>query len=425
MAPSPVPLSPRPNPPGQKVPPNAAKTKALAILNSSNRAVRSSAAAPAVSITSDAADSSLDMAEQMNNEVKDRFVWGKRLGEGTYAHVYQAHYRNNPTKLVAIKKIKIVDEFIDGIALDPIREIKYLSELSHPNIIQLVAVFSNKDQNLHLVLEFAPLGDIEGLWKSRPSLPYGGADIKAWALMICQGIWFCHENFILHRDIKGNNLLIAADGTVKIADFGLARSFADPGGKAMTNQVITRYYRPPELFYGAYHYGSTVDMWSIGCVIAELCLRGYFLPGQTDIQQLALICDHFGTPTEETWPGVTSLRHYIPPEKQTGATKGITASSRGKPHSWWRTTFALLGEDGIDLLKGMLAPDPNQRLSSRAALEHRYWTSNPRPTRKENLPKLGGGKEKMAEDLKRKPGETPANGRADKVARKLDFGNMG
>jgi cyclin-dependent kinase 7 len=369
-------------------------------------------------------DGGMDLAEQMNDKVRRQFVSGARLGEGTYAIVYAGHYRDNPSALVAIKKIKLNADFNDGIAMDAIREIKFLSELSHPNIIKLHAVFSTKDQNLSLVLEHLPLGDLEGLWKNR-AITYGSADIKAWASMLCQAVWFCHENFILHRDIKGNNLLIAADGTVKLADFGLARSFADPG-RPMTSNVITRFYRPPELLYGCYHYAGNVDIWSVGCVIAELCLRQFFLPSETDIQQLAVICDVFGTPTEETWPGVSSLRYYVRPDKQpTGnpQAKG-TAPKQPQPLSYWRARFPLLGDDGIDLLRGMLAMDPSKRLTARQALQHRFWTNAPRPTKKENLPSEGGGIKKVGEDLKRKGGDTPAATRGDKIARKLDFGAM-
>ena len=255
-----VALSPRPNPPGAKTVPAVSETKALAILNSTKAAARSPAA---IAAASDPEDGELDPTEQMNAHVRSQFVSGKRLGEGTYAIVYSGHYRHDPSALVAIKKIKSNVEFKDGISMDAIREIKFLSELSHPdpershpNIIKLHAVFSTKDQNLSLVLEHLPLGDLEGLWKNK-TIPYGGADIKAWASMLCAAVWWCHENFILHRDIKGNNLLIAADGTVKLADFGLARSFADPS-RPMTSNVITRFYRPPELLYGCQHYGGAV-----------------------------------------------------------------------------------------------------------------------------------------------------------------------
>ena len=159
-------------------------------------------------------------------------------------------------------------------------------------------------------------------------------------------------------------------------------------------------------------------MWSIGVVIAELVIRNWFLGSDGDVRQLAVILETFGTPTEETWPGVSSLPFYVPPAK------GPNAAKPSPPLSWWRSRFPLLGEDGIDLLKGLLTMDPQKRLTARKALEHKYWTNLPRPTKNENLPKEGGGEKTMAEDMKRKGGETPANGRADKVARKLDFGSM-
>ena len=422
MAPSPA-LSPRPNPPGTRIPPaaTATKAKALALLNSNK-----TAAAPAPAAAETLGDGGLDLAEQMNDEVRRQFVSGAKLGEGTYAIVYAGHYRNNPSALVAIKKIKVNAEFKDGIAPDAIREIKFLSELSHPNIVKLHAVYATKEQNLSLVLEHLPLGDLDGLWRNK-SITFGGADIKAWANMICQGIWFCHENFVLHRDIKGGNILIAADGTLKLADFGLARSFADPG-KKMTTLVITRSYRPPELFYGCSHYGGTADMWSIGCTIAELAIRNYFLIAGTDIEELALLCDTFGTPTEETWPGVSSLPYYVAPGKKFGQeleAKGTTAAKVAKPMSWWRSRFPLLGEDGLDLVRGMMTMDPQRRLTARQALQHKYWTNLPRPTKKENLPGKGRTEEKPNEEAKRKGGDPPPNGRGDKVARKLDFGAMG
>lgn len=433
MAPSPA-LSPRPNPPGAKPGQTSTKGRGLALLSSNggHRPARSPARTAAATqmegrgtAAAAAAAGGLDLAEQMNDEVRRQFVTGAKLGEGTYAVVSAGHYRNDPSKLVAIKKMKLNAEFKDGVSLDAIREIQFLSELSHPNIVKLYAVFATKEQNLSLVLEHLPRGDLEGLWQNS-RITYASADIKAWANMICQGIWFCHENFILHRDIKGSNVLIAADGTLKLADFGLARSFAEPG-RNMTPHVITRYYRPPELLYGCSHYGGTADMWSIGCVIAELTQRTWFLPGFTDVEQIAYICDTFGTPTEETWPGVSSLKYYVGPGKKFGQeleTKGRTATKMGWPLSTFRQRFPLLGEDGIDLLRGLLTPNPQKRLTARQALEHKYWTNLPRPTKTESLPKEGGGEQKVAEDLKRKSGETPTDGRADKVARKLDFGNM-
>ena len=353
-----------------------------------------------------------ELAERLNQETKDKYVKNKKLGEGTYAIVYLGHLKGDPSSLVAIKKIKVNTEYRDGLSMDAIREVKYLQELSHPNIIALHAVFSSKNQNLNLVLEFLPLGDLEILIKDSEGIRYGTAEVKAWMAMLGRAVWFCHENFVLHRDIKPNNLLIAADGEVKLADFGLARSFADPY-RPMTSQVITRWYRPPELLFGARYYSGAVDVWSMGTVFAELILRVPFLPGNTDLHQLELICNAIGTPTEENWPGISKLDGYVKFDKAT------TIPMRGK--DFYLSRFGTAGPVGVDLLMSMLALDPRKRCTACQMLEHKWWTTEPQPTAKEDLPKKGGGLEKMGDDLKRRGGEIE-DGRSDKVARKLNFG---
>ncbi|KAK0720813.1 kinase-like domain-containing protein [Lasiosphaeris hirsuta] len=357
---------------------------------------------------------SLDLVEQMNEEEKRKYVKGKKLGEGTYANVYLGHSRQDPAVLVAIKKIKVQKEYKDGLAPDAVRELKHLQELHHPNIISLLSVFSSKDQNLNLVLEYLPLGDLEMLIRDVDRVRYGAADIKAWMGMLTRAVWFCHDNYVLHRDIKPNNLLIAADGEVKLADFGLARSFADPGRK-MTANVITRWYRPPELLFGARHYSGAVDVWSVGLVFAELIIRAPFLPGNSEVEQIALICRQIGTPTEENWPGVTQLKEYTVPSD--------TVAVWGKEAYMGR--FGAVGAEGVDLLIKTLVLDPKKRITAREMLEHKWWRTDPKPTRKEELPrKSSGADEKMVSDLKRRPGmlDDENNPRGSKVARKLDFG---
>ena len=355
----------------------------------------------------------LELAERLNNTTRAKYIKSQKVGSGTYANVFLGHEAANPSNRVAIKKIKIIPDWKDGLAMDAIREIKFLQELSHPNIIALRDVFSSKNQNLNLVLEFLPLGDLEQLIKDVDGIHYGLADMKSWMAMLCRGVWFCHENFVLHRDIKPNNLLIAADGDIKLADFGLARSFADPY-QNMSNQVITRWYRPPELFYSARHYSGAVDVWSVGMVFAELVKRAPYLPGKSDLDQLDLICQWVGTPTEENWPGVSRLKDYVAPSADN--IKPVL----GRPY--YMREFGAVGEDGVDLLMAMLALDPRKRASCRKILRHKWWNEEPRPTDKKDLPKKGGGAKKMGEDLKRRAGDISESGRVDKVARKLDFG---
>lgn len=311
---------------------------------------------------------------------------------------------------MAIKKIKVNKEYTEGMAPDAIRELKHLQELSHPNIISLHSVFSSKSQNLNLVLEFLPLGDLEQLIKNVEHIRYGAADIKAWMGMLSRAVWFCHENFVLHRDIKPNNLLIAADGEIKLADFGLARSFADPY-RPMSSNVITRWYRPPELLFGARHYSGVVDIWSVGLVFAELILRVPYLAGDTEVHQISLICQAIGTPTEDNWPGVTKLPAYAVPEP----------ANPLRPRDQWAKMFGTAGNEGIDLLMKMLILDPRKRITAKEVLEHEWWRVEPRPTRKEELPKKGGGGEKMGNDLGRMPGVVQED-RGKGVARRLDFG---
>ncbi|CAJ2507852.1 Uu.00g090380.m01.CDS01 [Anthostomella pinea] len=355
---------------------------------------------------------SLDLAEQLNEEEKRKYVKGKKLGEGTYANVYLGFLRGDSSQLVAIKKIKIQKEYTEGMAPDAVREIKHLQELSHPNIITLHSVFSSKDQNLNLVLEYLPLGDLEMLIRDTDRVKYGAADIKAWMGMLTRAVWFCHENFVLHRDIKPNNLLIAADGEVKLADFGLARSFSDPY-KPMTANVITRWYRPPELLFGAKHYSGVVDVWSVGLVFAELVIRTPYIAGDSEMHQINLICQAIGTPTEENWPGVTKLPDYTV-EKE-------VVPLRGRDH--YMAMFGTVGYEGVDLLMKTLTLDPKKRITALEMLKHGWWHKDPKPTRNRDLPRKSGGQsqEKLGADLKRRPGVVDED-RGSKVSRKLDFG---
>lgn len=362
--------------------------------------------------------STADLAEQRDVEERKKYIKGKKLGSGQYADVFEAHLRTDSSKLFAIKKIKVgpeVQEF--GISYDSLREIKFLQELDHPNIIKLFAVFSTKDQNLSLVLEHLPQGDLLKLIQDTQNTRYTPADIKSWMLMLSRGVWFCHANYVLHRDIKPNNLLIAANGEIKLADFGLARGFADPY-LPMTYNTVTTWYRPPELFFQARHYGGTVDVWSCGCVFAELIARDVFLRAwpETEINMVRLICEKVGTPTEDNWPGVSKLAGYVTPTEITPI--------RSKDS--WMADFRTVGEQGVDLLSKMLTLDPRKRLTSEQVLKHPYWISDPRPTGLEELPRKGGGMAAMGEELTKRGGELPIQekGRGDRVARKIDFGSM-
>jgi len=190
--------------------------------------------------------------------------------------------------------------------------------------------------------------------------------------MSIRGLEFCHRNFIIHRDLKPNNLLISSDGQLKLADFGLAREISEPGYK-MTCQVITRWYRPPELLFGCRYYSGSVDMWSIGCIFAELMLRTPYLPGSSDMDQLRTTFRALGTPTEDDWPGHTKLPDYVPVGQF--------------PKQSLRDLFTAASADALNLMGGCLLYEPRKRLTAREALQHPYFFALPYPTHPSKLPK--------------------------------------
>ncbi|KAI8853373.1 kinase-like domain-containing protein [Chytridium lagenaria] len=263
----------------------------------------------------------------------DKYVKEKKVGEGTYAVVYKG-YDATSNRPVAIKKIKI-GQFKDGLDLSAIREVKFLQELRHPNVIELIDVFSHKT-NLNLVLEYLD-SDLEMIIKNKSV------------------------------DLKPNNLLLASNGLLKLADFGLARDFGDYS-KAMTSQVVTRWYRAPELLLGAQKYGYGIDIWAIGCIFAELLLRVPYLAGDSDLEQLHTTFRALGTPSEEDWPGLMEL----PDMKNLKLVQ--------YPKTPLKSLFTAAGDDALDLLERMLKYCPNQRITAYDALQHAFFTNLPRPS---------------------------------------------
>jgi len=174
-----------------------------------------------------------------------------------------------------------------------------------------------------------------------------------------QGTDYCHRNRVLHRDLKPQNILISNNGELKLADFGLARAFGLPG-KAWTNEVITLWYRPPEILLGCDTYATSVDIWSIGCIFAELINGKPLFRGDSQISQLLEIFKRLGTPNEHIWPGVTRLEHY-----QTVFPKWQRIE--------WKKIVPKLDDNGLHLLNLMLILDPSKRISAKQALKHPYF----------------------------------------------------
>ena len=181
--------------------------------------------------------------------------------------------------------------------------------------------------------------------------------------MMLKGIDFCHRNWVLHRDLKPNNLLISKDGVLRLADFGLAREFADPRAR-MTSQVVTRWYRAPELLMGARAYGGGVDIWAAGCIFAELLLRVPYMAGDTDMHQLTLICKALGTPTEAEWP----VRCAVTPWRLTAQGHRQLPDYVKLPHEPKQQLHALFqaaSQPTLTLLGQMLKFNPLSRVTAR------------------------------------------------------------
>jgi len=329
------------------------------------------------------------------------------LGEGQFATVYKAEDTENDNMIVAVKKIKLGHrtEAKDGINRTALREIKLLQELSHPNVLALLDIFGHKS-SISLVLDHMET-DLEIIIKDT-SLMLSPAHIKSFTVMTCQGLEYLHDNWILHRDMKPNNLLLDKNGVLKICDFGLAKTFGSPN-RQYTHQVVTRWYRCPELLFGARNYGVGIDMWATGCILAELLLRVPFLPGESDLGQLSKIFETLGTPTEDDWPGMNALADYVEFKKF--------------PRIPFPEIFSAAGDDLINLLERLFDYDPVERINATDALKHAYFSNHPAPTLAYMLPRPGMNNDndpvsKASNLLKRKMEDPMAH---DVTAKKLIF----
>jgi len=185
--------------------------------------------------------------------------------------------------------------------------------------------------------------------------------IKSFMYQILDGLTYCHSKRIIHRDLKPQNLLLNKNLQLKLADFGLARAFSLPI-RPYTKEVLTLWYRGPEILLGTQEYSKSVDMWSVGCIFAELCLGHPIFQGENDIDQLMKIFKILGTPDEDTWPEMQNLPYYKENFPKYPAVK-------------LEELIPNLDSDGINLLTKMLAYDPNQRISAKEAIKHNYFNN--------------------------------------------------
>lgn len=299
------------------------------------------------------------MDAPMDVETRGVDVYTKleKIGEGTYGVVYKA--QNKLTgQLVALKKIRLESE-TEGIPATALREISILRQLQHPNVVQLVDVVM-EETKLHLIFEYLDQDLKQLLNKRRVGLP--PLTLKLYLYQILSSLLFCHRHRILHRDLKPQNILVSKDGqTVKLADFGLARAYQIPI-RTYTHEVVTLWYRAPEILLGSQQYSPGVDIWSVACIFVEMATKKPLFPGDSEIDELFKIFQVLGTPSEVTWSGVSSLPDY----------------ARVFPQ-WQSEPLARflpgVEPEGVELLQRMLVYSPAQRITALAALEHPYFNS--------------------------------------------------
>mmetsp|Transcript_12718 Transcript_12718/g.20559 ORF Transcript_12718/g.20559 Transcript_12718/m.20559 type:complete len:310 (+) Transcript_12718:158-1087(+) len=296
------------------------------------------------------------------------YTIGREVGRGAFAAVYLGERKSDHTK-VAIKQVLRKGKH-SGVDWTALREIKMLQEMNTKNVVGLLDVFAlTTPVSINMVMEFCPF-DLKKVIDMNDLL-LEEADIKSYMQMMLRGTAEMHKLWVLHRDLKPDNLLIGDDRQLKLADFGLARIVGDPD-EEISYLVVTLPYRSPELLFGAKEYGVGVDIWSIGCIMAELMIRRIFLPGMSDEDQLGKIFYMFGTPTEAEWPKMKSLNKFMQFTKHDAVDL--------------RQVFGAYSKESIDLLKKLMEINPAKRITASEALEHDYFKTGVAPKDAKELP---------------------------------------
>lgn len=313
----------------------------------------------------------------LNPRRVDTFQKIDKIGQGTYSNVYKATDLLTG-KIVALKKVRFDNLEPESVKFMA-REILILRKLDHPNVVKLEGLATSRMScSLYLVFQYME-HDLAGL-AAMPGIKFTVPQVKCYVHQLLSGLEHCHNNGVLHRDIKGSNLLIDNDGILKIADFGLASTFDPDHKRPMTSRVVTLWYRPPELLLGATDYGVGVDLWSAGCILAELLAGKPIMPGRNEVEQLHRIYKLCGSPSDEYFrkaklPNATIFKPPQPYKRRI------------------RETFKGFPPSSLTLIDTLLAIDPADRQTATAALRSEFFTTEPYACDPSSLPKYPPSKE--------------------------------
>ena len=288
----------------------------------------------------------------------------ERLGKGTYGTVYKAR-KKGCDKFFAIKKIKNeLDN--EGIPSTALREIAILKKMKNPNVVNVEGIAFNK-KHIELCLEYCKY-DLKKLIDSKKhdNSFYNVKFVKNMMYQLLKGVEHLHSHKILHRDLKPQNILVDDNGWIlKLADFGLSRVYSIPI-RPYTKEVLTLWYRAPEMMLGINNYAIGLDIWSIGCIFVELYLGKPFVMGDSEIDQLFKLFQIYGTFNELTLPGYKNFPYF---DQDFPFWKGIGLKNYLKQ----RSHIIPIDDTAFNLMEKMLAIDPCKRITCKEALNHPYF----------------------------------------------------